>query len=136
MHARHRVCNLSSPNLHCILGKGNQLFKFVDKFRYLGTENLRQDFLIENSSANMEFLENKNREITAREHLLSFFFNWDFLHPRLNSHFKAWTYKKKRHKKIKAYRKFLQKEPTVNRCLLILNLKDTYLYHRSKESII
>ena len=33
------------------------------------------------------------------------FFNWDLLHARLNSHYKAWSYKKKKHKKIKAYRK-------------------------------
>ena len=33
------------------------------------------------------------------------FFNWDSLHARLNSHYKAWSYKKKEHKKIKAYRK-------------------------------
>ena len=30
------------------------------------------------------------------------FFNWDSLHARLNSHYKAWSYKKKKHKKIKA----------------------------------
>ena len=29
----------------------------------------------------------------------------DSLHARLNSHFKAWSYKKKKHKKITAYRK-------------------------------
>ena len=33
------------------------------------------------------------------------FFNWDSLHARLNSHCKAWSYKKKKHKKITAYRK-------------------------------
>ena len=27
------------------------------------------------------------------------FFNWDSLHARLNSHYKAWSYKKKKHKK-------------------------------------
>ena len=27
------------------------------------------------------------------------FFNWDSLHARLNSHYKAWSYKKKNHKK-------------------------------------
>ena len=32
-----------------------------------------------------------------------FFFDWDSLYARLNSHYKAWSYKKKRHKKIKAY---------------------------------
>ena len=35
------------------------------------------------------------------------FFNWDSLHARLNSHYKAWSYKKKKHKKIKAYRKYV-----------------------------
>ena len=39
------------------------------------------------------------------------------------SHYKAWSYKKKEHKKIKAYRKPLYKGPTVNRCLFILDLK-------------
>ena len=33
------------------------------------------------------------------------FFYWDSLHASLNSHYKAWGYKKKKHKKIKAYRK-------------------------------
>ena len=51
------------------------------------------------------------------------FLNWDSIHERLNSHCKAWSYKKKKHKRIKAYRKSLQKEPTVSRCLLILDLK-------------
>ena len=35
------------------------------------------------------------------------FFNWDSLHTSLNSHYKAWSYKKKKHKKIKSYRKSL-----------------------------
>ena len=34
---------------------------------------------------------------------LKIFFNWDSLHTRLNSHYEAWSYKKKKHKKIKAY---------------------------------
>ena len=51
------------------------------------------------------------------------FFNWDSLHARLNSHCKAGSYNKTKHKKIKAYKKSLQKEPTVHRCLLILDLK-------------
>ena len=58
-----------------------------------------------------------------QEMLHKFFFNWDSLHARLNSHYKAWNYKKKKHKKMKAYRKSLYKEPSVNRCLLILDLK-------------
>ena len=35
------------------------------------------------------------------------FFNWDSLHARLNSEYKAWKYKKKKNKKIKTYRKWL-----------------------------
>ena len=38
---------------------------------------------------------------------LVFFFNWDSLHARLNSHYKALSYKKKKHKKIKAYTRTL-----------------------------
>ena len=52
-----------------------------------------------------------------------FFLNWDSLDARLNSHYKACSYKKKKNKKIKAYRKSVQKEPTIKRCLLILDLK-------------
>ena len=33
------------------------------------------------------------------------FFNWHSLHARLNSHCETWSYKKKEHKKFKAYRK-------------------------------
>ena len=39
--------------------------------------------------------------------LLKLFFNWDLLHARLNSHYKAWSCKKKKQKKIKTYRKSL-----------------------------
>ena len=39
---------------------------------------------------------------------LEFFFNWDTCYARLRSHYKAWSYKKKKHKKvIKAYTKFV-----------------------------
>ena len=34
-----------------------------------------------------------------------FFFNWDSPHARLNSHYEAWSYKKKKRKKIIGYRK-------------------------------
>ena len=51
------------------------------------------------------------------------FFNGDSLHARLNSRYKTWSYKKKKHKKIKAYKKSLLKENTVKRCQLILDLK-------------
>ena len=35
------------------------------------------------------------------------FLNWYSLHARRNSHCKAWSYNKKKHKTIKAYRKSL-----------------------------
>ena len=59
------------------------------------------------------------------------FLNWDSLYARLNSHCKTWSYKKKSHKKNKAYRKSIQKEPTVNRCLSILDLK---LYPKTRTN--
>ena len=37
--------------------------------------------------------------------LYFYFFNWDSLHARLNSHYKAWSCKKQKQKKVKAYRK-------------------------------
>ena len=36
---------------------------------------------------------------------LDFFFNWDSLHARLNWHYEAWSYKKKKRKKIKSIQK-------------------------------
>ena len=57
--------------LDCILARGDQLFKFIGKFRYLGVEDLPQEFLLENYSMNVEFVENKTGEITAGAYLLS-----------------------------------------------------------------
>ena len=35
-----------------------------------------------------------------------FFLSWDSLHARLSNHYKAWCYKKSKHKKIRGYRKY------------------------------
>ena len=59
---------------------------------------------------------------------LQSFFYQDSLHARLNS------YKKKKHKKIKAYRQSLQKDPPVNKCLLIPDLKPFRLQVKEKHS--
>ena len=59
----------------------------------------------------------------SSSHRWCVFFNWGPLHARPNSHYKEWSYRKKKQKKIKVYRKSLYKEPTVNRRLLILDLK-------------
>ena len=88
-------------------------------------------FKINNKDTNHEALQHL---IVFALHFLNFtpfdcrlpkfaFFNWDSLHTRLSSHIEAWSYKKKKHKKIKAYRKSVWKEPKVKRCLLILDLK-------------
>ena len=57
--------------LDCILARGDQLFKFIGKFRYLGVEDLPQEFLLENYSMNVELLENKTGEIITEAYLLS-----------------------------------------------------------------
>ena len=57
-------------HLDCVLGKGNQLFKFIEEIRYTGMEDLPQDFLVENSCINVEFLENKTKEVTAVVYLI------------------------------------------------------------------
>ena len=61
--------------------------------------------------------------------------NWDSLHARLHCHYKAWSHKKKKYKKIKAYRKSLKKKPTVKRRLLILDLKPFRSKVKEKLSI-
>ena len=58
-------------DLDCILGTGDQLFKLIGKFGYLGIEDLPQEVLTENSLINVQFLENKTGEITAWAYLLS-----------------------------------------------------------------
>ena len=45
---------------------------------------------------------NLDQKHISRASLLIFFFNYDSLHARLNSHYNAWSYKKKKHKKITA----------------------------------
>ena len=65
----------------------------------------------------------------------SFIFDWDSLHARLNSHYKAWNYKEKKHKNIKAYKKSVKKEATIKRCTFILDLKPFRSYVKVKHSI-
>ena len=52
-------------DLDWILGNGDQLFKFIYKFRYLGIEDLSQEFFIENCSLNVELLKNMAGKTTA-----------------------------------------------------------------------
>ena len=77
----------------------------------------------------------ENLSICADKCGISGIFKWDSLHARLNSHYKVWSYKKKKHKKITAYRISVQKKPTVKRCLLILYLKPLRSQVKGKYSI-
>ena len=58
-------------DLNSILGQGDQLFKFIGNIRYLGMEDLPQTFLVESTSINAKFLENKTGKITAGTYLKS-----------------------------------------------------------------
>ena len=63
------ICD--SFDLDCILQKRDLLFKSLNKYRYLGMEDLPQEFFIENLSINVEFLNTRIGEITAGAYLVS-----------------------------------------------------------------
>ena len=60
-----------SFDLDCILQKGDILFESANNYRYLGMEDLPQEFFIENSSINLEFLNNRTGKITTRIYFVS-----------------------------------------------------------------
>ena len=61
----------NSFDLDCILQKGDLLFKYLNNYRYLGMEDLSDEFFTENSSINVEFLNNRAGKITAGAYLMS-----------------------------------------------------------------
>ena len=60
-----------SFGLDCISQKGDLLFKSLNNYRYLGMEDMPQEFFIENSSINVEFLNIRTGEIIAGAYLVS-----------------------------------------------------------------
>ena len=60
-----------SFDLDYILQKEDLLFKSLNKYRYLGIENLPHEFYTENLSVNVEFLNIRAGEITAGTYLVS-----------------------------------------------------------------
>ena len=82
-----------------------------------------------------DYLGKKLQNVSLWSLFFFFFFNWVSFHARLNSHYHAWSYKKKKHKKLKTYRKCLQKEPTVKRYLLIFYLKLLRSQVKEKHSL-
>ena len=77
----------------------------------------------------------QNSRLWLYYRILCSFFDCDSLHAKLNRHYKAHWYKKKEHKKIKAYSKSLYKEHIFNRCVLILDLKLLKSKVKGKHSI-
>ena len=61
----------NSFNLDCILQKGDLLLKSLNNYRYLGMEDLPQEFFIENSSINVQFFNNRTEVITAEAYIVS-----------------------------------------------------------------
>ena len=51
--------------------KREYLFKSLNNYRCLKMEDLSHEFFIQNSSINVEFLNNRTGEITAGAHLVS-----------------------------------------------------------------
>ena len=62
--------------------------------------------------ANLHLVETIDSTIDQFKALFFFFFNWDLPHARLNSHYEAWSYKKKKQKRLQdtenLFRKNLQ----------------------------
>ena len=58
-------------DLDSILQKGDELFKSINEFKYLGVEDLPNGFLIENCLIDVIVLEDRSGEITAGAYLVS-----------------------------------------------------------------
>ena len=53
----------NSFDVDCILQNGDILFKYLNKCRYRGMQDLPQELFIKYSSINVEFLNNRTGEI-------------------------------------------------------------------------
>ena len=114
------------------------VFLTVDEVCYISNKNQPPNNLVKSQYFSQKTLYPSFKRKVCKTQILtafSFFFNWDSLHARLNSHYEAWSYKKRSTKKITGYRKSVQKEPTVKRCLLILDLKPLRSQVKGKHSI-
>ena len=78
--------------------------------------------ILQASLTNSDTKTNLNIKLLPKKTTIWDFFNWDSLHTWLNSHYKM-ELQEEAQKDYKRYRESLQKEPTVNICLLILDLK-------------
>ena len=96
-----------------------------ENFKILRAFTIQWDHMIEVRRPDIVIVDKIKKETMIIDVAITgdFLKNWNSLHAKLDSHYMAWSYKKKKHKKIKAYTKSLYKEPKVNRCLLILDFK-------------
>ena len=60
-----------SNNLNSILGKGDNLLKSINRFCFLGTEDLSHEIVVENHTVCVEMLQLDISDITMNAYLLS-----------------------------------------------------------------
>ena len=107
--------------LYCSIKKiknNKTLVKNIINLLKTNTDSNSQDK--ENTNPVEESPEPTKRQQLPELYLIDFFY-WDSLHARLNIHYKVGSHKKRSAKKITGYRKFVWKDPTIKRCLLILD---------------
>ena len=82
------------------MGAESQMIQFAKK-----DLNLKRRLLEQLEKSDTDFNQNITKVGRTMDTIFFFFSNWDSLHVRLNSHYEAWNYKKRRTKKITGYRK-------------------------------
>ena len=90
-----------NPVRHILLRqKLEELFQNFNKGK--NQQSFSSDHLIKKSSVESASFFSFGDQLEMMSSKCKVFSYWDSLHARLNNHYKAWSYKKKKHKKIKA----------------------------------
>ena len=74
-------------------------------FKVININNAHQIFHYLHKAISIKWLRITKISFFLSLNYAGFFFNWDLLQARLNSHYDAWSYKKKKHRKTKTYTK-------------------------------
>ena len=100
------VCNLSTKKKYVIhVNSVKQALNHALKLKkiHIVIEFNQKEWLKPYIDMNTELM--KAAENYFEKDLFNFFFfDWFSLHAKLNNHYEAWSYKKRKHKKVKAYR--------------------------------